>query len=181
MPGEKRALVSVKAFSNKGLHILRDALVQIRRQFTVSALSSVYRVNRPAESLAGLRDIKKEEVLEGLACVIKIETHMSSMEVLTWLTRIENELQKEVLRKTVSLNLMTYESEIVMLPSLALPHPELHLRPEEVIPAVEVWPDYEHPVLKKTLLELSRRFTNVKWGEFFTQSDALLDFSKTTE
>lgn len=181
MPGEKQALISLKAFSNKGLHTLREALAQLKRQFTITAISSVYRVHRAAESLAGLRDIKKEETLEGLSCVVKIETHFKAAEVLNLLSRIENDLQKEVLRKTVSLNLMVYENEIAMLPGLALPHPELHLRPEEVIPAVEVWPEYHHPVLKKTLLELSRRFTGAEWGEFFTQSDALLDFSSSAE
>ena len=63
-----------------------------------------------------------------------------------------------------------------MTENLTLPHPEFHMKPEVLFPAAEVWADYYHPVLKKTLRELTREFANLRWGEFFEQGKTLLDF-----
>jgi len=154
---------------------MRFALNEIAAKFHIDKVSSVYKVSRKAESLGGLRDIKKEESLDGLSLVVKIAADTSAQSTLNRLSDIERKLQKEVLSKSVSLNLLDYDQQVVMLPTLSLPHPEFHLRPEEVVSAVELWPDYIHPVLNQTLLELSRKFVDQSWGEFFTQGSKLLE------
>lgn len=176
MPDTKSILISLKTFSGKGTDVMRGALQRLQKEFQVSQVSSVYKVDRPAESLAGIRNIRKEEHLDGLAVVVMAKTVKSPQDTLEVLNEIERDLQKEALRRTISFNLLVYGNEIVMLPGLSLPHPEMHLRPEEIVLAVEVWGDYVHPVLKESLAKLSRRFANETWGEFYTQGRPLLDF-----
>lgn len=174
-------LISLKTFSGKGTATLKQVLQQLSSEFKVEGVSSVYKVNRLAESLTGLRDSKQEEHLDGLAMVVRISTNKSPRKTFDELTKIEANLQREVLKRSISLNLMIYGNEILMLPGLAVPHPEMHLRPEELVLAVEVWPDYIHPVLRQPLHELSRCFVNTDWGEFFTQGQPLLDFLQSEE
>ena len=174
MARENSVLISLKTFSGQGTSAIRETLTRLSEDFSIGAISSVYKVNRVAESLEGLRDIRKEERMEGLALVLRATTRLEPTRALEKMLAVESSMQKEVLKRTVSMNLLTYANEIVMLPGLVLPHPEMHLRPEEIVPAVEVWPDYVHPVLKETLLKLSRRFASEEWGEFLTQGSRLL-------
>jgi 2-amino-4-hydroxy-6-hydroxymethyldihydropteridine diphosphokinase len=175
MENKNRVLISVKVFSHRGTSQLREALKNIQRNIFIESVSSVYQVDRAAESWAGLRDIQKEERLEGLVLVVMGSTAQSAEETLRKLENIEMEMQREVLRRTISLNLLVFNTELINLPGLTVPHPEMHLRPEDVVPAVEVWPEYKHPVLKKSLQELSNEFKHTKWGEFYTQGAPLLD------
>jgi len=172
----KAVLISIKTFSSQRTNLIQEALRKVAQCTKIEQASCVYRVERIAESWTGLRDLKKEERLEGLAIVIKARTKLGPEELLGKLERVQADLQREVLQRSLSINLMCYESEIIMLPSLSLPHPEMHLRPEEVVPAVEIWPDFFHPVLKKTMVQLSQNFKNDKWGEFYAQGKPLLDF-----
>jgi 2-amino-4-hydroxy-6-hydroxymethyldihydropteridine diphosphokinase len=174
-------LISLKTFSSKGTGSMRKTLSELSEAFNIEKVSSVYKVDRPAESLVGLRDIRKEERLDGYAMVLRANTKLSPKAVLEKLLNIETQLQQEVLKRTVSLNLLIFENEIIMLPGLSVPHPEMHLRPEEIVPAVEVWGEFVHPVLKETLSDLSRRFVTQEWGEFFEQGTPLLDFSNMEE
>jgi hypothetical protein len=169
-------MVAVKIFSNKGSAEFKSVLKNLAQTFSISRISSVYKVNRQAQSLAGIRDIRREERIDGLTIVFKAEVLFSPQEALDELSSVEKLLQKEVLKRTISLNLLVYNHNVVMLPGLAVPHPEMHLRPEEIVPAVEIWPDYIHPVLNQPLSQLAQRFENEKWGEFFMQGQALLDF-----
>ena len=173
---ESEVLVSIKSFSGKGTGVMRDTLRHLSKDIKIEKVSGIYRVDRPAESFVGIRDIRRDERLDGLAMVIKGTTTLSPAETLTTLEEIEIKMQKEVLKRTLSLNLLVYGQEIIILPSLSVPHPEMHLRPEEIIPAVEVWGEFNHPVLNKTLLELSRKYVDVSWGEYLTQGSSLLAF-----
>ncbi|MEQ1664220.1 MAG: hypothetical protein ABL927_02465 [Bdellovibrionales bacterium] len=174
MKNKTFALISVKVFSTSGLEQMKQVVKEIVSKFEINRISSVYSVSRTAESLQGLRDIKKEETLQGLSAVLRVQTQEIPKIVLSVIGNIELKLQKEILNKSVSCNLLVYGNEVSMLPELSLPHPEFHLRPEEVIPAAEIWPEYVHPVLNLNLSELSRQFQNQEWGEFFTQGSQLL-------
>ncbi len=176
MSSTNTVLISIKTFTHKGTEDLKTVLQVLSPTFRILAVSSVYKVNRRSESLMSLRDIKREEQLEGLSMVLKAETSSDARGALAKLTAAEQAIQRERLKRTVSLNLLTFNSEVIMLPGLAIPHPEMHLRPEELVPAVELWADYVHPVLNDSLANLSRKFVSEKWGEFFTQGQPLLDF-----
>jgi deoxyguanosine kinase len=156
-------LISVKATMSQGVRPLKDSLKQIQGAFVILKSSSVYKVN-------------EFEMGEGFVIVVKAQTELTPQESSRELARVERWLQSDVLKKAVSISLLSYDDETHVTPELSLPNPEMHMRPEEVVPAAEVWPDYRHPVLNETLAELAQRHAKNQWGEFFSQGQPLLDF-----
>jgi 7,8-dihydro-6-hydroxymethylpterin-pyrophosphokinase len=165
---------SIKTFSNEGLEPMRRAIRHLAKDFEVLRISSVYQVDRAAESLSGLRDVRKEERLKGLVVVFKGATLMSPADTLEALQSAERVNQKEVMHRSVSLNLLLYDNLISMSPGLAVPHPEMHLRPEEIVLINEIQSDIVHPVLGEKLTQLAEKFSRVSWGNFYAQGSAVL-------
>jgi 2-amino-4-hydroxy-6-hydroxymethyldihydropteridine diphosphokinase len=172
---KSRLFISLKTFSNQGLDPMRRVLKQLQSDFRVEAISSVYEVSRVAESHAGLRDMKKEERLEGLALVFRASTDLSPEMALSALQKAEQENQREVLRRSVSLNLLLFDGLVVMTSRLSLPHPEMHLRPEEIVLINEIQNDIVHPVLGERLSVLAEPFANKTWGNFFAQGSSVVE------
>lgn len=171
---------SIKTFSNEGLEPMRRVLRHLADDFEVLRISSIYQVDRKAESLTGLRDVRKEEQLRGLAVVFKARTALTPALALEALQGAERVNQKEFLRRSVSLNLLLYENLVTMNPGLSLPHPEMHLRPEEIVLINEIQNDIVHPVLGEKLTTLADKFVNEPWGDFFAQGSSVLDFGLKT-
>lgn len=174
MAEDKWVLISFKTTSTRNLDVFRQGLRFLDSVVEWRKLSSIYRVRRPSESFSSLRHIKSEELLDGFSCV-GFGVAMTDPEKLIQKVRdTEESLRKEELRRSLSCNLLTYGAELLRFPELTLPHPEFHLRPEEVVPASEVWPDYVHPVLKASIREMARSFLNETWGEYHCAGEPLL-------
>lgn len=171
----KQVLISFKTRSTQQMDVFRKGIEMMSGHVQWTKISSIYRVRRRAESFSSLRHIKGEELLEGFACVglglSKSEPH----ELMQQLLAAEESLSHEVLRRSLSCNFLAMGDEMVRFPELTLPHPEFHLRPEELIPASEVWPDYVHPVLQKSIRELARSYLDEDWGEYHCAGSPLLD------
>lgn len=81
--------------------------------------------------------------------------------VLTELLRIERELgrdrspDKRWEPRTIDLDLLFVGNTVVATPPLKLPHPEISKRDFVVTPMAEIAPNFIHPVLGKSMLELS--------------------------
>jgi len=173
--------VAVKTYTNEGLEPMRRAMRVLSVHFQIERVSSIYNVHRPAQTLTGLRDLRKEEFMNGLALVFKARTPLRASDVMGVLRSTESDGKRESLHRGVSLNLLIYGSEVTMSPDLAVPHPEMHLRPEEIVLINEIQGDIVHPVIGEPLTELARRFADVNWGDFFAQGSAALDFSLMRE
>lgn len=90
-----------------------------------------------------------------------LETNLSPIELLDELNIIEKELGRE--RKS---NISDYESRVIDIDiiffgdrvldeeQLIIPHPFAHLRKFVLLPVLDIFPDYIHPVLNKTIREL---------------------------
>ena len=80
------------------------------------------------------------------------------MELLTFLQQLEQEAHRE--RKvhwgprTLDLDILFYEDQVIDTPRLQVPHPLLHQRGFVLRPLAEVLPDWIHPVLHKTVRQL---------------------------
>lgn len=159
-------LVSMKLMSGRDPERLRELFRQITEVEWIG-VSSVYRVQRSAQSLQGLRYIRGEEVLDGFSCVARGQSDLGPEKLLTQLQSLERSLSDQKLKRTLSVNCLVYGSRVIRTPSLTLPHPEFHLNPEELIPSAELWPEYEHPILLKTLSQLANDFHGVGWGEYY--------------
>jgi 2-amino-4-hydroxy-6-hydroxymethyldihydropteridine diphosphokinase len=89
-----------------------------------------------------------------------LNTSLSPRELLTVLLDIEHELGRVRAKdqrnepRTIDLDLLLYDQQIVREPGLEVPHPRLHERHFVLLPLSEIAPDWGHPVFKKSMREL---------------------------
>jgi len=93
--------------------------------------------------------------------VISVFSKQKPEEVLNNLLLIEKELGRDRSKKsiiwgprTLDLDIIAAENLIIKTPNLTIPHPEMHKRLFVVKPMLEVCPNWEHPVLKKSLQQI---------------------------
>lgn len=98
--------------------------------------------------------------------VIEIKTSLSPQELLRECQRIEKLLgrtPKETAGyadRTIDIDILFYGKEIVAENNLIIPHKYLHLRAFTLVPLLELIPDFEHPVIHKTVSELHNDLEN---------------------
>jgi 2-amino-4-hydroxy-6-hydroxymethyldihydropteridine diphosphokinase len=56
--------------------------------------------------------------------------------------------------RTLDVDILFYADRVVNHPQLTIPHPQIQARRLALTPMAEIAPHFEHPVLKKTMLEL---------------------------
>lgn len=90
--------------------------------------------------------------------VLEVMTELSPEELLVEIHLIEGELERKRLQKwgtrTMDIDILFYESQLVDTPSLKIPHPYLHKRRFTLVPLCELIPNFVHPVLHKTVERL---------------------------
>lgn len=93
--------------------------------------------------------------------VVEIKTTLSLQELLTQCQRIETQLgrkrlddTKEYQDRTIDIDILFYNKEIVNDENLTIPHKFLHLRAFTLVPLLELIPNFEHPLLHKTISQL---------------------------
>ncbi len=107
-------------------------------------------------------DLKQPPYLNG---VILVESELTPEEAIKCLLEIETRLGRKrdkQLRwgpRVIDLDIIAYNEEEYNLPGLTIPHPEMHRRDFVLVPLCEIWPDWRHPVLNKTALEIYRELS----------------------
>ena len=96
-----------------------------------------------------------------LNAVAEVQTEKTPVELLCVLMQVEQELGRKRLRRwgerNIDLDLLLYDDQIIDLPELKVPHPEMQNRDFVLRPLIQIAPDAVHPVLQKTMAQL--------WGE----------------
>ncbi|WP_212003146.1 2-amino-4-hydroxy-6-hydroxymethyldihydropteridine diphosphokinase [Chitinophaga sp. HK235] len=91
---------------------------------------------------------------------LEIHTTLDALTLLHTLLGIERRIgrirQEKWGARVIDIDLIFFNSEIVSLPELKLPHPRMHLRQFVLVPLNEIVPDYLHPVLHKTVRQLQQ-------------------------
>jgi deoxyguanosine kinase len=140
--------------SNKGLRLknIQKAVVQIQKNVGIlTDLSSLYQT--PAWGFQGP---------DFLNACIGIKTDLSPIKVLHKLLEIEEQLgrvrstESGYSSRTIDLDLLFYEDQIIESEDLILPHPRLELRNFILFPMLELAPDFVHPRLEKNMTTLSK-------------------------
>ena len=65
------------------------------------------------------------------------------------------------------IDLIFFNDEVIDTPDLQIPHPRMHLRRFVLEPLAEIMPDYRHPVLGKTIMELFQSLPEARQGVGF--------------
>lgn len=89
-----------------------------------------------------------------------MDTYLSPTDLLECILSIENQLgrtRSAVIKygsRNIDIDILYFNDEVIKIPKLIIPHPRLHERRFALLPLTEVIPDYIHPVIKKSNLEL---------------------------
>lgn len=92
--------------------------------------------------------------------VVEIKTQLSPFELLKHCQNIETQLgrvREGVPRwgkRTMDIDILFYGDEIINTPELTVPHKYLQDRAFTLVPLLELIPNFKHPILNKTILEL---------------------------
>lgn len=91
-------------------------------------------------------------------CVALIQTELSPIILMETLLKIEEALGRvrEVKwgARTIDLDIIFYDHKIVSFANLVIPHPDMQNRTFVLEPLSEIAPNYVHPLLHKTVVEL---------------------------
>lgn len=100
-----------------------------------------------------------------LNLVVSIQTRLKPLQILEITQSIENQLGR--IRKEkwgarlIDIDILFYGNEIIDEPNLKIPHPLLQERDFALSPLAEIAPDFVHPVLGKTILELREKLISI--------------------
>jgi len=97
-------------------------------------------------------------------CAVTFNTALNPMELLKLIQKIELNLQRQRpyrwAPRTIDLDILFFDQEIINLPELIIPHPLLHKRRFALIPLEEINPELVHPVFKCTISELVKKLNS---------------------
>lgn len=96
-----------------------------------------------------------------------LQTWLEPSEMMKYLLDIEKKFgrnrgeQTETYHsRTLDLDILFVNEEIIDKPGLQVPHPRLHQRNFSLVPLFEIMPNFRHPVLNKTIAELYKNSTD---------------------
>lgn len=98
--------------------------------------------------------------------VVEIKTSLSPQDLLLECKRIESQLgrkeknSEDYQDRTIDIDILFYGKEIICEENLTIPHKYVHLRAFTLVPLLELIPDFEHPVLHKSISELHNDLEN---------------------
>lgn len=127
---------------NQAVSLLDSEPVQVMKV-------SSYHLTKPVS------DIPQEDYLNG---AVEIRTTLSPEELMDRLLTIECKLGRErTVRwgpRTIDLDVLLYDQDVLACESIIVPHPRMHERLFVLEPLCEIAPYAVHPLLQKRMLEL---------------------------
>ena len=127
---------------------LHAAIAQLGAAGTVRAVSALYET-QPV-------DVPDQPWF--LNCAVALETASTPRELLKFVLAIEEKMGRLRMRekgpRKIDIDILLFGERMVEEPGLKIPHPSLHERRFVLEPLVEIAPEVQHPVLKKTAREL---------------------------
>ncbi|MFT4684643.1 MAG: deoxyguanosine kinase [Flavobacteriales bacterium] len=91
-------------------------------------------------------------------CCLEASTNLNPETLLKTLLEIEESLGRvrtnsnEYLGRSIDLDILLFDDEIIFSPNLIVPHPRMLERKFVLVPLTEIAPNYRHPIEKQTIL-----------------------------
>ena len=128
---------------------LAKAILQIQKQIgSVTRQSSLY-------STAAWGNTKQPDFLNQ---VIVVDTDLSAVQTMQTILTIEKKMGRVRTVKNapriIDIDILFFNKEIIDLPDLSIPHPQIQNRRFVLIPLNQLSPNLKHPLLKKTVHQL---------------------------
>ncbi|MFT5915203.1 MAG: 2-amino-4-hydroxy-6-hydroxymethyldihydropteridine diphosphokinase [Flammeovirgaceae bacterium] len=96
--------------------------------------------------------------------VIEINSKLEAYQLLTQINKIEKNLGRERHQRwherTIDIDILYYGNECFNSETLIIPHKELHNRKFTLVPLAEIAPNFMHPILKSSNLQLLNSCTD---------------------
>ena len=90
--------------------------------------------------------------------IIIVSSSLSSLNILKEIFVIEKEMGRVRTTKNaarvIDIDMLFFNDEIIQTETLTVPHPQIQNRRFVLVPLAEISPDFQHPLLKKSSLEL---------------------------
>jgi len=134
---------------------ISDAILQIEHKLGfISSKSSLYQT----------ASWGKHDQPDFINQVIELKTRLNPSDLLKAVLGIENLLGRQRLEKwgsrTIDIDILLYEDQVVNSPDLSIPHPYLSVRRFSLMPLSEIAPNVVHPILRKSMTELLLELTD---------------------
>lgn len=147
------AIIFIGMGSNEGdrLTILQEALLQLKRNLGIFMHSSSIYESEPW-------GFESDQPFYN--AVVQFETEHLPQEVMNVLKYIENQSGRtrkddsSYENRTLDLDLLYYDQEVMNEVDLIIPHPRIHLRKFVLQPLVEIAPQWVDPIQQKSIIEL---------------------------
>lgn len=137
------------------LENLRQAIVYLSetKEISIKAYSPIY------TSQAMLNDSAPQSWDQPfLNAAVACTTTLSLIELLNFIKTIEVKMNRKTLGRwsprTIDIDILTWNDQVINSPELQIPHPGLLDRPFALWPLADLAPRWIHPVLSKTAAEL---------------------------
>ena len=98
--------------------------------------------------------------------VIEIKTSLTAQELLDLCNKTEaflgrtRDLKDGYQDRTIDIDILFFGKEVIETSTLTIPHKFVHLRAFNLVPMLELNPNYVHPILQKNILELHENLEN---------------------
>ena len=99
--------------------------------------------------------------------IVEIKTKYTPEQLLQACQKIEKQLGREHKTansnyedRTIDIDILFYNDEIINEENLTIPHKYVHLRAFNLVPMMELNADFVHPVLHKTIVEMHNDLDN---------------------
>jgi len=151
------ALVAIAIGSNLGdsLNIVQLALELLDCQPAVK-LVKVSRWYR-TKAITLPNSPPQPDYINGCAVLATTLSPVDLLSLLLWVEKCFGRERRSMWSaRTLDLDLLLYEDQIITLPQLCVPHPRMGNRSFVLLPLQEIAPDWRHPVIGLTISELAQ-------------------------